>query len=125
MNTLALKLSVTPLLILAASIASRTWGESIGGWLVGLPLTSAPVCFFLALDQGVGFAAGASLGCLTGAGAEAAFCLAYTAVARRGGGHRHWRQDRPHSLLPVSCSPLRRCRYGVWLRWSAPRWRPR
>jgi len=30
MNTLALKLSVTPLLILAANLASRTWGKSIG-----------------------------------------------------------------------------------------------
>jgi hypothetical protein len=50
LNTLALKLTVTPLLILAASLASRRWGEAVAGWFVGLPLTSAPVCFFLALD---------------------------------------------------------------------------
>lgn len=83
MNTLALKLTVTPLLILAASLASRRWGESIGGWFVGLPLTSGPVCFFLALDQGAEFAAAAGLGCLAGAGAEAGFGLAYTLVAKR------------------------------------------
>ena len=33
-------------------------GTRRGGWLVGFPLTSGPVAFFLALDQGVGFAAG-------------------------------------------------------------------
>lgn len=85
MHTLPLKLTVTPLLILAASLASRRWGEIVGGWFVGLPLTSAPVCFFLALDQGVGFAAAASLGCLAGAASEAGFGLIYGIVARHFG----------------------------------------
>jgi hypothetical protein len=85
MDTLPLKLTVTPLLILAASLASRRWGEIVGGWFVGLPLTSAPVCFFLALDQGVSFAAAASLGCLAGAASEAGFGLAYSIVARHFG----------------------------------------
>jgi hypothetical protein len=85
MDTLPLKLTVTPLLILAASLASRRWGEIVGGWFVGLPLTSAPVCFFLALDQGADFAAGASLGCLAGAASEAGFGLLYSIVARHFG----------------------------------------
>jgi hypothetical protein len=85
MHTIPLKLTVTPLLILAASLASRRWGEAVGGWFVGLPLTSAPVCFFLALDEGTGFAAAAALGCLAGAAAEAGFCLGYGGVARRFG----------------------------------------
>ena len=83
MDTLILKLTVTPLLILAASLASRRWGEIVGGWFVGLPLTSGPVCFFLALDQGAAFAAAAGLGCLAGAAAEAGFGLTYSVVARR------------------------------------------
>jgi hypothetical protein len=82
-DTLVLKLTVTPLLILAASLASRRWGEAVGGWFVGLPLTSGPVCFFLALDQGPEFAAAAGLGCLAGAAAEAGFCLAYGVAASR------------------------------------------
>jgi hypothetical protein len=82
MNTLALKLTVTPVLILAASLASRRWGESVGGWFVGLPLTSGPVCFFLALDEGADFAAASCLGSLAGVAAEAAFCLGYGFVAR-------------------------------------------
>jgi hypothetical protein len=84
-DTIALKLTVTPVLILAASLASRRWGEAIGGWFVGLPLTSGPVCFFLALDQGTGFAAAAGLGCLAGAAAEAGFTIAYGQVSRRFG----------------------------------------
>jgi hypothetical protein len=83
MSTLALKLSLTPLLILAASLAGRRWGETIGGWLVGLPLTSGPVAFFLALDQGPGFAQQAAAGSLAGTAAQACFGLGYFLTAER------------------------------------------
>jgi hypothetical protein len=56
-ETLALKLVVTPLLVGAASLAARRWGSEVGGWLVGIPFTSAPVTFFLALGPGTHFAA--------------------------------------------------------------------
>src|SRR5262249_20178928 len=59
---LALKLVLTPTLIGAVSMAGRRWGPGVSGWLVGFPLTSGPVAFFLALDQGVSFAAGAAGG---------------------------------------------------------------
>jgi len=80
-----LKLIVTPLLIGAASLAGRRWGETVSGWFIGLPLTSGPICWFLALEQGTGFAAAAARGCLAGAAAEAGFCLAYGVAARNGG----------------------------------------
>jgi hypothetical protein len=83
-DTLALKLVVTPILIAAASLAGRRWGQAVGGWLVGLPLTSGPVAFFLALEHGAGFAAAVAFGSLAGALAEVAFCLAYGWSARRG-----------------------------------------
>ena len=83
-DTLVLKLVLTPLLIAAASLAGRRWGPAVGGWFVGLPLTSGPIALFLALDHGAGFAAAAAVGSLTGALAEAAFCLAYAAAARAG-----------------------------------------
>ena len=76
---------VTPVLIGAATLAGRRWGQSVGGWLVGLPLTTGPVAFFIALDQGAAFAAGAALGSLGGAAAEAAFCVCYGWTASRGG----------------------------------------
>src|SRR5919201_6413921 len=85
MNTLLLKLIVTPVLIGAASLAGRRWGETLSGWFIGLPLTSGPVCWFLALEQRTGFAAAAARGCLAGAAAEAGFCLAYGVAARSAG----------------------------------------
>ena len=85
MDNLTLKLVVTPALIGAATLAGRRWGQSIGGWLVGLPLTTGPVAFFIALDQGTPFAATAALGSLAGAAAEAAFCVAYGRLALRAG----------------------------------------
>ncbi len=84
MEGLALKLVLTPALIGAVSLAGRRWGPGVSGWLVGFPLTSGPVAFFLALDQGVGFAAAAAVGSMTGAGAQAVFCLLYGRLARGG-----------------------------------------
>jgi uncharacterized membrane protein (GlpM family) len=57
----------------------------VGGVIVALPLTSGPVAFFLVLEHGPAFAAGASLGSLAGALAQGAFCLGYAALAFRGG----------------------------------------
>jgi uncharacterized membrane protein (GlpM family) len=96
MDNLTLKLVVTPALIGAATLAGRRWGQSVGGWLVGLPLTTGPVAFFIALDQGESFAAAAAVGSLAGAAAEAAFCVAYGRVASRVG----W----PLSLLAGSAA---------------------
>ena len=85
MDTLVLKLVVTPVLILSASLAGRRWGETVSGWFIGLPLTSGPVCFFLALEQGTGFAASTARGSLAGAAAESGFALGYVMTARVSG----------------------------------------
>ncbi|HYE94252.1 MAG TPA: hypothetical protein VEA38_24675 [Terriglobales bacterium] len=85
MDLLLLKLALTPALIAASSLAGRRWGHTVSGWLVGLPLTSAPVALFLALERGERFAASAALGSLAGAVAEAAFCVAYVWTARDAG----------------------------------------
>ena len=82
---LALKLVLTPLLIAGASLAARRWGPAIGGLLIALPLTSGPVAFFLAVDHGAAFAAGAVVGSLGGLVAITGFCLAYAAVGPRAG----------------------------------------
>ena len=86
MDTFVLKLIVTPVLIGAASLAGRRWGQAVSGWFVGLPLTSWPIALFVALDHGAGFAAATAAGALAAATAEAAFCLAYAHAARR----RRW-----------------------------------
>jgi hypothetical protein len=82
---LALKLVLTPVLIGGASLAARRWGPAIGGWLVSLPLTSGPVTFFLALDQGTAFAATAVVGSLMGLVAITGFTLAFAAGLVRSG----------------------------------------
>jgi hypothetical protein len=56
MSLLAVKLVVTPVMVLAASLAARRWGDAVGGWLVGLPLISGPISVFLAIEQGPAFA---------------------------------------------------------------------
>src|SRR6185436_19026586 len=84
MDNLALKLGLTPALIGTATLAGRRWGQAVGGWLVGLPLTTGPVAFFIALDHGAAFGAAAVMGSLVGAVAEAAFSVAYAWSAVRG-----------------------------------------
>ena len=81
MSLLAVKLIVTPVMILAASLAGRRWGEALGGWIVGLPLTSGPVAAFLAVERGANFAAEASAGSLAGAIAQVAFVGGYALAA--------------------------------------------
>ena len=61
---LLLKLILTPLLIGSISVAERRFGPAVSGWLVGLPLTSAPVALFLALEQGTAFASRVAQGTL-------------------------------------------------------------
>jgi hypothetical protein len=93
---LVLKLVVTPVLIAGATLAGRRWGPVVSGWLVGLPLTSAPVALFLAVEQGTSFAAASALGSLVGAVAEVAFSVAYALVAR----NHAW----PPALLSASAA---------------------
>lgn len=85
MDTLALKLIVTPALIGVASLVGRRWGPMVSGWLVGLPLTSGPVVFFLALSHGTTFAAAAAIGILAGTTSQVVFCLTYGWLALRWG----------------------------------------
>ncbi|HMA34974.1 MAG TPA: hypothetical protein VKY74_10905 [Chloroflexia bacterium] len=83
MATLLFKLILSPLLIGAVSLAGRRWGPAVGGWLVGLPLTSGPVVLFLALDQGPAFAAAAAQAIMLGIVSPGVFCLTYSWLARR------------------------------------------
>ncbi len=81
MNTLLLKILVTPALIGTASLAGRRWGHSISGWLVALPLTTGPITLFLGLSHGPAFAASAAAGTLAGGISQAAFVIVYAQLA--------------------------------------------
>jgi len=84
-DTLVLKLVLTPTLIGTASLAGRRFGPAVSGWLVGFPFTSAPVALFLAMNEGVAFAATAAAGTMAGTISQAAFSVAYGWMARRVG----------------------------------------
>jgi hypothetical protein len=77
------KILLTPALVAIATLLARRWGPGVGGTIAGLPLTSAPVSIFLALEQGPTFAATAALGTLLGLLSQAVLCLAYGWSARR------------------------------------------
>ena len=77
-----LRILLAPALIGVASLAGRRWGPAVSGWLVGLPLTAAPVCFLLALEHGPAFAAQVALGTLAGNVSQILFAVAYAWLAR-------------------------------------------
>jgi uncharacterized membrane protein (GlpM family) len=85
MNTALLltKLILTPLIVALVTLVARRWGESIGGLLIGLPLTSGPVSVFLVIEQGRHFAAGAANAAILGLIPVTAFYSAYVLSARR------------------------------------------
>lgn len=76
-----LKLLLTPVFLLLATLVSRRWGETIGGLMIGLPLTSAPTSLFFALEQGTAFAGRAAVNSILGLIPVAAFCAAYITAA--------------------------------------------
>lgn len=83
MSILALKLILSPIIIGSASLAGRRWGHAVSGWLIGLPLTSGPVIFFLALSHDTQFVMTSVLGTLSGGFSLVAFCLAYAWMSMR------------------------------------------
>jgi hypothetical protein len=85
MSLIAAKIVVTPALMWAVSAAARRWGSLVGGLLSGLPLTSAPISIYLAVEQGERFAADAAVGSVEGLGAVTLSYLAYVVCAPRMG----------------------------------------
>jgi hypothetical protein len=80
---LEFKLLLTPLLIALISLAEWRWGAKVGGVLVGLPLTSAPISLFIALDLGTPFASQLAIGVLMGLISQAIFCITYAWLSFR------------------------------------------
>ena len=81
MNIFVLKLILAPIIIGSASLAGRKWGPAVSGWIVGMPLTSGPVIFFVALSHSSAFAANAALGVLSGGLSLVAYALTYSWLA--------------------------------------------
>src|SRR5665647_1622298 len=100
------KLTLVPFFILALSLAGRRLGTAVSGWLVALPVVAGPIVFFIGMEQGEAFAAGAARATIAGLASLAVYSLVYSRAALRMG----W----VPSLLagwagffPVSYTPLR------------------
>lgn len=82
---LALKLALVPSLIGGVTLAGRRWGPAVAGWLSAFPVVSAPILFFLALEQGRAFATQASAATLSAVMAMLVFGAGYSWAARQCG----------------------------------------
>jgi hypothetical protein len=80
---LVMKVLLAPTLLATCSLVTWRWGAAVGGWLLGLPLISGPVSVLLFLEHGERFAESAARGTLLGLLATGAFCVWYSALARR------------------------------------------
>ena len=112
MNILALKLILAPIIIGSASLAGRKWGPAVSGWIVGMPLTSGPVIFFVALSHESAFAANAALGVLSGGLSLVAYALTYSWLAVK----FRWQIAIAGSLLVFSISTalLQNFTFPLW-----------
>lgn len=77
----AIKLISVPIFVWTVSVVGHRWGHSVGGLIIGLPLTSGPVLLFLALEQGNSFALAASQGTLMGLISLSVSCLVYSRLS--------------------------------------------
>jgi hypothetical protein len=82
-NLLVYKLTLTPLAVGLATAIGRRFGPALGGWVAGIPFTSAPIAIFVTLDHGVSFGTIAAAGILAATASQAAFALVYSVVATR------------------------------------------
>jgi len=80
---LLLKLLITPLLIIIASISGEKFGTTFTGIIVGLPLTTGPISFILAKQYGTEFAVSVVSGNFTGQISLCFYCIIYHLVAKK------------------------------------------
>lgn len=128
MNLLVLKLILAPVIIGTASLAGRKWGPAVSGWIVGMPLTSGPVIFFVALSHDVHFAANAALGVISGGLSLVAYALTYAWLAKRFSWYIAWigsfvvfgisttlLQNMTFPLVPIFLLVCAAITFGLWL----------
>ena len=95
MTIVIYKVLAAPVLILLSSLAARRWGEFAGGVLAGLPTISGVASLFLALEQGLPFAAQAAFHSLYGVTVCCLLTLTYIWTAMR----LPWFAALPASLI--------------------------
>jgi hypothetical protein len=74
---LVAKILLSPLCVIAVSLAGRRWGMVVAGVLGGLPVVAGPILLVETLLHGRGFGADAAAGTLLGLAALTAFVVVY------------------------------------------------
>jgi hypothetical protein len=72
-----------PLVVAFVTLASRKWGNNVGGILASLPFVPGAILFFIALEQGVVFASASIPGVMVGILGWIIFCMVYILVGQR------------------------------------------
>lgn len=81
--TLAVKMAVTAMFFVGATITAERAGPVVGGLISTLPISAGPAYVFLAFDHDTAFIAKAALGSFVVTAAICVFALVYAALAQR------------------------------------------
>jgi hypothetical protein len=66
-----------PLVIGCVTLASKKWGNLVGGMIASFPWIAGPIILFFALEQGIDFTVSSIKGVMIGIIGVLAFCFAY------------------------------------------------
>lgn len=88
MTTLAVKLLFAPVAVLVATQLARRLGPSIGGFFLGLPMTSVPFLLAVHLTMGGDAARVAAVGNVTGQLTCVLYCILFVRIGPATGGWR-------------------------------------
>lgn len=77
-----LRVGLSPFLVAGASLASRRWGDAVGGWLAGFPFVAGPILLVVGLEHGLDFAQASARTALLGMVALSVFALWFAWTTR-------------------------------------------
>jgi hypothetical protein len=80
---LYVKLIVMPIVMIIVTLASRKWGNSIGGLIASFPWVAGPILIFMSIEQGSEFVVKSLPGVLVGIMGWLVFCSTFVLVGER------------------------------------------
>jgi hypothetical protein len=83
MNTFIIKIILMPVVVALVTLVSRKWGNTVAGILASIPFVAGAILLFIALEQGVAFAAATISGVMVGILGWIIFCMVYILVGQR------------------------------------------
>jgi hypothetical protein len=83
MNSFIIKIILMPLIVAFVTLAGRKWGNNVAGILASFPFVAGAILLFIALEQGVAFAAATVSGIMVGILGWIVFCVVYIMVGQR------------------------------------------